>query len=253
MIALKNVTKVFNQGKPNEFTAVQTVNLELDSKKVTVLKGPSGSGKTTLLSLIGCMIRPTSGRIHLGEREITSLPERFLTEIRQKTFGFIFQQFNLIRGITALENVMLPAYPSGEKYSSLKKRALHLLELFNLAQKASSKVEWLSGGEAQRVTIARALINDPAIIIADEPTAHLDTKLSREWMEIVGRLKADGKTLIIASHDPVVYEAEIIDRVIHVRDGKIEETGAPPAEMLASRVFDGTIYFPARTLEVSAR
>jgi putative ABC transport system ATP-binding protein len=253
MIALKNVTKVFNQGKPNEFTAVQTVDLELDAEKVTVLKGPSGSGKTTLLSLIGCMIRPTSGRIHLGEREITSLPERFLTEIRQKTFGFIFQQFNLIRGITALENVMLPAYPSGEKFSSLKRRALHLLDLFNLAPKASSKVEWLSGGEAQRVTIARALINDPGIIIADEPTAHLDTRLSREWMEIVARLKADGKTLIIASHDPVVYEAEVIDRVIHVRDGKIEKAGGPPGEISPTRAFDTTICLPAPSVEASDR
>jgi putative ABC transport system ATP-binding protein len=253
MIALRNVSKVFNQGKPNEFTAVQAVDLELDSEKVTVLKGPSGSGKTTLLSLMGCMIRPTSGRIRLGEREITSLPERFLTEIRQKTFGFIFQQFNLIRGITALENVLLPAYPSGEKHSSLKRRGLHLLDLFNLAPKASSKVEWLSGGEAQRVTIARALINDPKIIIADEPTAHLDTRLSREWMEIVARLKADGKTLIIASHDPVVYEAEVIDRVILVRDGRIEGAGTSPVEILPPRVFEGTICFPSRTLEVSAQ
>lgn len=222
MIALTKVRKVFNQGKSNEFTAVFGIDLLIEPEKITVIKGPSGSGKTTLLSLIGCMIRPTSGRIHLAGREITSLPERFLTEIRQKTFGFIFQQFNLIRGITALENVMLPAYPGGEKYSSLKKRALRLLDLFDLASKSASRVEWLSGGEAQRVTIARALINDPAIIIADEPTAHLDTRLSREWMEIVGRLKTERKTVIIASHDPVVYDADVIDRVVHFRDGRIE-------------------------------
>jgi putative ABC transport system ATP-binding protein len=169
------------------------------------------------------MARPTSGRVYLDDREITSLPERFLTEIRRKTFGFIFQHFNLVKGITALENVMLPAYPAGEKYSILKQRALHLLDLFNVAPKASYKVEWLSGGEAQRVTIARAMINDPVVIIADEPTAHLDSKLSREWMEIVGRLKGDNKTILIASHDPLVYEENLVDRVIHVRDGKIEE------------------------------
>jgi putative ABC transport system ATP-binding protein len=179
MIELVNIRKVFNMGKPNEFTAIDGISLQIDSNKMTVLKGPSGSGKTTLLSLIGCMARPTSGRIHLMEREITSLPERFLTEIRRKTFGFIFQQFNLIKGITVLENVMLPAYPEGEKYSFLKKRAMHLLDIFDISRKARDRVEWLSGGEAPRVTIARALMNNPVIVIADDPTSHLDTKLSR--------------------------------------------------------------------------
>jgi putative ABC transport system ATP-binding protein len=117
---------------------------------------------------------------------------------------------------------MLPAYPSGEKHASLKKRALHLFDLFNLSGKAGSRVEWLSGGEAQRVTIVRALINDPSVIIADEPTAHLDSKLSREFMEIIARLKAEQKTVLIASHDPMVYESPVIDRVINVRDGSIE-------------------------------
>jgi putative ABC transport system ATP-binding protein len=221
MIELVEIRKVFNTGKTNEFTGIDGVSLRIESNKVTVLKGPSGSGKTTLLSLIGCMARPTSGRIYLVDREITSLPERFLTEIRRKTFGFIFQQFNLVKGITVLENVILPAYPNGEKYSSLKKRAMALLDLFNISRKANDKVEWLSGGEAQRVTIVRALINYPAVVIADEPTAHLDTKLSRELMEILGRLKEDNKTVLIASHDPVVYESDRVDRVIHIRDGRI--------------------------------
>jgi putative ABC transport system ATP-binding protein len=223
MIELLNIRKVFNQGKPNEFVAVQGVTVSIDSNNVTVLKGPSGSGKTTLLSLIGCMARPTSGRINLLDREMTSLPERFLTDIRRKTFGFIFQQFNLVRGITALENVMLPAYPLGERRASLKKRAMHLLDLFNVSQKAQSKVEWLSGGEAQRVTMVRALINNPSVIIADEPTAHLDTKLSQEFMEFVARLKDDEKMVLIASHDPIVYESSVVDRVINVRDGRIVE------------------------------
>ena len=221
MIELVEVRKVFNTGKTNEFTAIDGVSLRIDSNTVTVLKGPSGSGKTTLLSLIGCMARPTSGRIYLVDREITSLPERFLTEIRRKTFGFIFQQFNLVKGITVLENVMLPAYPNGERYSSLKKRAMALLDLLNISRKANDKVEWLSGGEAQRVTIVRALINYPAVVIADEPTAHLDTKLSQELMGILGRLKEDNKTVLIASHDPVVYESDRVDRVIHIRDGRI--------------------------------
>ncbi len=249
MIILKNITKVFNQGKPNEFTAVQGVSLFIESNKVTVIKGPSGSGKTTLLSLIGCMARPTSGRIHLLDREITSLPERFLTEIRQKTFGFIFQQFNLVKGITALENVIIPAYPLGEKYSSLKKRAIHLLDMLGVAAKATSRVEWLSGGEAQRVTIARALINNPAVIIADEPTAHLDTKLSQEWMEIVGLLKEDQKTVIIASHDPVVYESSIIDQIIHFRDGRVERITSRGVDIYAPLLRDGRVYFPDLGIE----
>ena len=226
MIQLQHIRKVFNAGKSNEFVAIEGVNLSIDSRKATALKGPSGSGKTTLLSILGCMARPTSGRITLKEREITSLPERFLTDIRRKTFGFMFQQFHLIKGITALENVMIPAYPNGEKHAALKKRAIDLLDRLNLSHKAFAKVEWLSGGEAQRIAIARALINDPAIIIADEPTAHLDTHLSREFMEIMRRLKEQGKTLLIASHDPLVYESDVIDRIIDMRDGKIVSPGA---------------------------
>ena len=222
MIELVDVRKVFNAGQPNEFVAIDGVSLVIDAERTTVFRGPSGSGKTTLLSLIGCMARPTSGRIRLLDREITSLPERFLTGIRQNTFGFIFQQCNLIKGITALENVMLPAYPSGEKHASLKNRAMDLLDTFQILRKAQSKVEWLSGGEAQRVAIARALINNPSIIIADEPTANLDTKLSREFMEIMGRLKGERKTILFASHDPIVYESDLADRVVDLRDGRVE-------------------------------
>jgi putative ABC transport system ATP-binding protein len=222
MIALEKARKVFSPGRPNEFVALHETSLVVESSRMTVIKGPSGSGKTTLLSLIGCMTRPTSGRIHILDREITSLPERFLTEIRRRTFGFIFQQFNLIPGLTALENVVLPAYPTGERRSALDRRAEALFRLFNLSAKARSKVECLSGGEAQRVTIARALINNPAVIIADEPTAHLDTKLSREFMETMAALKDDKKTILIASHDPIVFDFPSVDRVVHIRDGRVD-------------------------------
>ena len=222
MIHLLNVRKVFNAGKPNEFSAIQGINLKIVPQNVTVFMGPSGSGKTTLLSLIGCMARPTAGRIYLMEKELTSLPERFLTEVRRKTFGFIFQQFNLVKGISVLENVMLPAYPVGEPRTSLKKRATDLLELLNIGEKAGTKIEWISGGQAQRVAVARALINNPAVVIADEPTAHLDTTLSLELVNILGRLKEDGKTVLIASHDPLVCESKMVDRVIQCRDGKID-------------------------------
>ena len=238
MIKLQNVRKGFNLGKANEFIALGGVTLAMEAHRVTVLKGPSGSGKTTLLSLIGCMARPTSGRITLEngilggknfpgtgdtpEVEVTSLPERFLTEIRRQTFGFIFQQFNLVKGVTVLENVMLPAYPLGERHRTVRNRALALLEMFGLKERAAAKVEWLSGGEAQRVAIARALMNDPPVIIADEPTAHLDSKLSLDFMEIVARLKGQGKTAVIASHDPIVFDAKVVDRVVAVRDGRLD-------------------------------
>jgi len=221
MIRTHSISKVFNAGRPNEFTALHEISLDIQLGEITVLKGPSGSGKTTLLGLLGCMARPTTGRIFLKEREITSLPERFLTGIRRSTFGFIFQQFNLIRGISALENVMVPAYPNGEKFAQLRKRAMDTMEVFNLVNRADAKIEWLSGGEAQRVAIARALINNPTVIIADEPTAHLDTKLSHEFMSIMQELNANGTTIILASHDPIVYDSSQINRIIEMRDGRV--------------------------------
>jgi putative ABC transport system ATP-binding protein len=226
MIDLIDIRKVFNAGRPNEFVAVNGISLRIESEKLTVFRGPSGSGKTTLLSMVGCLSRPTSGRIRLNDREITSLPERFLTEIRQNLFGFIFQQCNLIKGMTVLENVMIPAYPLGERHASLKRRALDLLDTFKMTQKAESKTEWLSGGEAQRVAISRALINNPSYIIADEPTANLDRRLSQEFMEIMGKLADEHKTVLIASHDSLVYESARVDRVIDLRDGRIAEREA---------------------------
>jgi len=240
VIELLNVSKTYNSGKSNQFTALRDVSLTIGPGKVTVLQGPSGSGKTTLLTLIGCMARPTSGRIMLrnmgtasfpgfeaGEGvEITSLPERFLTGIRRSAFGFIFQHFNLVRGITVLENVMLPAYPTGEPHDAVRKRALQLLEMFDISRHAPARVDLLSGGEIQRVAIARALINNPSVIIADEPTAHLDTKLSREFMAIVGSFKKEGKAILIASHDPLVYDADLADSVVLMRDGQIISSGS---------------------------
>ncbi len=133
----------------------------------------------------------------------------------------IFQQFNLIRGLSALENVMVPAFPTGEKYSQLRRRALETMDLLNIAGKAATSVELLSGGEAQRVAIARALINSPAVIVADEPTAHLDTPLAHEFMGIMMDLKRNGRTLIFASHDPIVCDWALADRVVEMRDGRI--------------------------------
>ena len=225
MIRLVDVSKVYNAGRDNAFVAVDGVSLTIAAGTVTALQGPSGSGKTTLLCLAGCMARPSSGRIFLEDTELTSLPERFLTDIRRRTFGFVFQRFNLIKGVTVLENVMLPAYPSGERHGVVRARALELLDRLGLADKGPARVEWLSGGEAQRTAIARALINTPAVLIADEPTAHLDTALSREFMEIMGQLKDQGTSILIASHDPLVRDAAVIDRIVEMRDGRLVAGG----------------------------
>lgn len=221
MIELSAVSKVFQQGQPNEFQALREVSLTLDRGGVTVFQGPSGSGKTTLLTLIGALARPTSGRITLDGRLLSNLPERFLTEVRRHTFGFVFQQFNLIRGLTVLENVMLPAYPLGRPYRQLVSAAQALLEQFGLSGKAASRVEWLSGGEAQRTALARALINDPTVIIADEPTAHLDRARSAEALALLGELAAQGRTVFISSHDPLVFEAVAVNRRIELQDGRM--------------------------------
>lgn len=223
MIRLSGISKTFNAGRSSEFRALKGIDLEVPMEAATVFTGPSGSGKTTLLSILGCMARPTAGRIWLDGREITSLPERFAVRIRRETFGFIFQNYNLIRGISVLENTMLPAYPVGDKHRAVRERAEILLERLGIGPKARDPVQRLSGGEQQRVAIARALINDPPVLIADEPTAHLDSELAVRLLEIFTGLKEGGKTILIASHDPLVFGSSLVDRVVPMRDGRIED------------------------------
>jgi putative ABC transport system ATP-binding protein len=220
-IELLGVRKAFNEDRPNRFWAVNGIDLSLPAGGVTVLSGPSGSGKTTLLTLIGCLARPTEGRLRLDGRDISGLPEPFLAPLRRQTFGFVFQRFNLIRGLSVLENVILPAYPLGTPYRGLRKHALDLLEELGLGHRAAARVESLSGGEAQRTAIARALINDPPMLIADEPTANLDTELSLALLDIISRLRAEGRTLLLSSHDPLVRDADVVDRIVELRDGRV--------------------------------
>ncbi len=225
MITLEGVTKVFNEGREDEMRALRGLDLEIDADRTTVFEGSSGSGKTTLLTLIGCLARPTSGRIRLHGEIISGLPERFMTDVRRKTFGFVFQSLNLIRAASAIENVMLPAYPLGEDRRRLRDRAQSLLDSLDVAGKAETRIAHLSGGEAQRVAIARALINDPAVLVADEPTANLDSTLAAEFLKIVGGLRGQGRTVLMASHDPRICGAEIVDRVVALEDGRIVERG----------------------------
>jgi putative ABC transport system ATP-binding protein len=222
LILTENLTKIYNPRKPDEIRALEDASLSIEKGEVVALKGPSGSGKTTLLSLIGCMGRPTSGRIVMEGRDVAKLPERFLTLIRRRTFGFIFQQFNLIRNVSVLENVLLPLYPVEMSFSDMRLRGEKILADLNIEDKAQMKVNKLSGGEQQRVAIARALINEPDVIIADEPTAHLDRKLSVDLLRILGDLNKAGKTIVIATHDPFVYDHPFINRSVEMRDGRIQ-------------------------------
>lgn len=224
MIELDDIHKAFNQGQPNEYWALSGISLKVATRQVTALSGPSGSGKTTLLTLLGCLARPTRGRVRLRDEDVSGLPERFLTEIRRRTFGFVFQQFNLVRGLSALDNVMLPAYPLGVPYGQLREKAENQLAGLDLGHRRDARVEWLSGGEQQRVAIARALINDPEIIIADEPTANLDTALSRQFLDILSRLIDEGRTVLLTSHDPLVVESSVVDRVVRLRDGRLVDS-----------------------------
>lgn len=223
MIKTENLTKYFNRGNPDEVLAVNDVSIEVKQGDFAVFKGPSGSGKTTLLSLIGCMSRPTSGRVIVEDRDVSRLPERFMTEVRRNTFGFIFQQFHLIKGISVCDNVMLPVLPTDIKPSKLRQSAVRILENLGMSGRIEFPVQKLSGGEQQRTAIARALINNPDIILADEPTAHLDTHLSEEFLSIMRNLQQQGKTIVIATHDPLVYDKDYVSLIIEMRDGRARE------------------------------
>ena len=223
MLELVDITKSFHEGQPNAYTALKNVSLTLERGKVIALHGPSGSGKTTLLTLIGCLARPTSGRVRLDGQDISSLPERFLTALRRERFGFVFQQFNLIAGMSARDNVMVPAYPTGLPFRQLLDRAEELLAQLNLSHRSGALVQTLSGGEQQRVAIARALINQPDILIADEPTANLDSALAKECLDILGELNALGTTVILSSHDPLVLDIPLVQQRVGLRDGQVQE------------------------------
>jgi putative ABC transport system ATP-binding protein len=223
MIELTGITKVHGENRPNRVEALRGVDLTIADRAITVLEGPSGSGKTTLLTLIGCLARPTTGRVRLDGEIVSGLPERFLTEVRRRTFGFVFQRFNLIRGLTALDNVMLPAYPLGLPQARLRDRAMGLLDRFGVAARAGAAVEMLSGGEAQRVAIARALVNEPRVVVADEPTANLDGARVEQFLAIAAELRAEGRTVIVTSHDPRITRAVLVDRRVALADGRIVE------------------------------
>ena len=226
IVELEDVTKVFAAGGRRGVAAITDICLSIPPGRPTLITGPSGSGKTTLLSVIACMARPTSGRIRLAGREVTRMPEELLARLRRERFGFVFQAHHLFRGTSALTNVMLPALPRPEVNGDLKANALDLLARFRLGDKAQVRVERLSGGEQQRVAIARALINDPLVFIADEPTAHLDSRTAQSFLDVIRELEAEGKAIIVASHDPVLCGSGFFARLLELREGRLIERGS---------------------------
>jgi len=221
MLLLSEIVKIYNQGEVSEVVALRGVSLSVAKGEMICIQGPSGSGKTTLLSIIGCILPPTSGRATIGGKKITRLPDHFLTGYRRELIGFVFQNFNMLEHLSVLDNVTLPLLPLGISPKIRAKRGDALLEKLAIDHRRDFPLRQLSGGELQRAAIARALINDPPIIIADEPTAHLDSKLSGEVMDILTSLKNEGRTLVVASHDPIVAGHGGMDRIILVRDGNI--------------------------------
>ena len=216
-VRLEAVSKVYRDGRCNGFVALLDVSLEIPPAAPALIEGPSGSGKSTLLGVIGGMIRPTSGRVRVGARDLTRLHEEELAEFRRSELGFLFQNRCLVRGISVLENVLLPAIPRPGSNGDLISAARTLLRLFGLDDRAGERVEKLSGGEQQRVALARAMINDPRIILADEPTAHQDELGTRRFLEFVERVAAQGRTIIAASHDPALCESGLFPmrRALH--------------------------------------
>jgi putative ABC transport system ATP-binding protein len=221
LIELESVSKIYNQGRANEVTAVDNVSLRINAGEMVCLRGASGSGKSTLLSIIGCIFPPTSGRAAINGKQLSRMPDRFLTLHRRVTIGFIFQQFNILPYLSVSENVELPLMPLGIAPKERTRRSEKLLQKLSILHRKSFPADQISGGELQRVAMARALIHDPPIILADEPTAHLDSKLSLEFLQIMDELRQTGKTIIITSHDQVVTEHEKLDRIIDLKDGRV--------------------------------
>ncbi|WP_448516443.1 ABC transporter ATP-binding protein [Pseudothermotoga sp.] len=218
IIKVENVKKIYKMGD-NEVRALDGVSLAVEEGEFLIVMGPSGSGKTTLLHLMGCLDKPTEGEIYIASTPVSKLNDSQLAKIRNKMVGFVFQQFNLLPRLTALENVELPMIYAGVPKAARRKKAKELLELVGLGDRLHHRPTQLSGGQMQRVAIARALANDPMVLLADEPTGNLDSKSGEEILKIFSELNERGQTIIIVTHDPEV--AKHGDRIVRMRDGKI--------------------------------
>ncbi len=221
MIEFKNVTKIFNFKMPNETVALKDINFKIEDSEIVLLKGPSGSGKSTILSLIAALSKPTFGEVIVDNKRVSKLPDNFAALFRREHIGFIFQKFNLISDLSVYENVITPLVVSNLTKEKIDKKVTKVMEKFNIIHKKDQKVKNLSGGEQQRCAIARALVNNPDIVLADEPTANLDEQLSLNFLKFVEEIKSEGKTLIISTHDPLFFENPIFSKVIQINKGRL--------------------------------
>lgn len=225
ILEVRDLTKVFGAGRA-AVRAVDSIDLTVRRSELVLIMGPSGSGKTTLLTLIGGLLRPTSGTVHVNKLEITALKERQLTWFRRTYVGFVFQSFNLLESLNARENVEAALNFAGVGGSGARKRATRLLTDLGLEDRLKAKPRTLSGGERQRVSIARALANDPQLILADEPTANLDSRHGHEVVELLHDIaKAQRRTIVIVSHDHRIRD--VADRVLWLQDGRFEQFEQP--------------------------
>jgi putative ABC transport system ATP-binding protein len=221
VIQLQDVTRVYKIGEV-ETPALRGVNLDIGEGEFSAIVGPSGSGKTTMLQLMGCLDRPSGGRVHINGQDVTQLNPNQRADLRKGTIGFVFQFFALIPGLSAYENVELPLLLTGEKSQQRRERVNELLDAVGLSDRARHRPDQMSGGEQQRVAIARALATHPVLVLADEPTANLDTENGRQVMEIMQQLNAEtGTTFVFATHDPRVIP--FARRVVELRDGRVTE------------------------------
>lgn len=221
IVRLKGVSKVYKTGDTT-ITALESTDLSFDSNKLTLIMGPSGSGKTTLLSILGCVIYPSTGEVFYKDRNVTDLNENRLADLRLREIGFVFQQFNLIEPLTALENVMQPLILQGVPKREARERAKKALDEVGLSNRMRSLPKKLSGGQKQRVAIARALVTQPSMILCDEPTASLDAKSAEAIMQELQALSTRGKAVIIVTHD--LRLRKFSDQVIYVEEGKVSNT-----------------------------
>lgn len=221
MIELKNITKIYDLNKNDQVVALKDINLSINEGELIILKGSSGSGKSTILSLIAALNKPTSGEVIVDDKKISKLPDNFASVYRRDNIGFIFQKYNLIADISVKENILLPLIPLNPNVNELDEKLNLVMQKFKISHKENTLVKNLSGGEQQRVAIARANVNSPKIILADEPTANLDEKLSLHFIDILRELKASGKTIVVATHDPLFFNLDFVDREIEVSNGTI--------------------------------
>ncbi len=218
VVQVKDLFKIYKMGEV-EVQAVRGINLDIEKANFTSIVGPSGCGKSTLMHILGCLDRPTSGKIYLEGTDISTLTDDELAYIRSRKIGFVFQTFNLLPKITAVENVELPLAYSGVLPQDRRKKAMSILEKVGLAARAEHTPPELSGGQRQRVAIARALVNDPSIILADEPTGNLDSKSGEDVMSLFKQLDSEGVTIIMVTHNTDL--ARRCERSIHLKDGQI--------------------------------